>query len=114
MNIPEWLRPGIYGVAIGAILVGVVGFSWGGWVTSKTADDRAQALSRDNVVSAMVPVCLDIARKDPERMAKLETIESAASYKKRDALIATGWATAPGGETPDRDVAQACLSALEL
>jgi len=29
MNTPEWLKPGIYGALIGAVFVGVVGFTWG-------------------------------------------------------------------------------------
>ena len=33
MTNPEWLKPGIYGALIGAVFVGVVGFSWGGWMT---------------------------------------------------------------------------------
>ncbi len=114
MNTPEWLKPGLYGAAIGAVLVGIVGFTWGGWVTGGTSNDRAMAMSRDGVVAALVPVCLDMARTDPERTAKLETIREATTYKRRDALMATGWATVPGAESPDRDIAQACLSALEL
>jgi hypothetical protein len=62
MNTPEWLKPGIYGAVIGAVFVGVVGFTWGGWVTGGTANDRAMAMSRDDVVASMVPVCLDMAR----------------------------------------------------
>jgi hypothetical protein len=46
MNTPEWLKPGIYGAVIGAVFVGVVGFSWGGWVTGGTSNDRAMAMSR--------------------------------------------------------------------
>lgn len=29
MTPPEWLKPGTYGVLIGAAFVGIVGFSWG-------------------------------------------------------------------------------------
>jgi hypothetical protein len=114
MNAPEWLKPGIYGAVIGAAFVGVVGFSWGGWVTDGTANDRAMAMSRDDVIASMVPVCLDMARSDPSRADKLATIRAATTYQRRDALMATGWATMPGTDAPDRDIAQACLAALEL
>lgn len=114
MNTPDWLKPGIYGALFGAVLVGVVGFTWGGWVTRGTSDARAMAMARDDVVASMVPVCLAMARTDPERAAKLDTIRAATTYQRRDALIATGWATMPGAEAPDRDVAQSCLAALEL
>ena len=72
MNTPEWLKPGIYGAVIGAVFVGVVGFTWGGWVTGGTANDRAMAMSQDDVVASMVPVCLEMARSDPARAEKLD------------------------------------------
>lgn len=114
MNTPEWLKPGIYGAVIGGAFVGIVGFSWGGWVTGGTAYDRAMAMSRDDVVASMVPVCLDIARTDPQRRSKLETIRAASAYQRSDALMAAGWATVPGTETPDRDIAKACLASLDV
>ncbi|WP_372892973.1 hypothetical protein [Rhodosalinus sp.] len=113
MTTPDWLKPGIYGAVMGAVFVGVVGFTWGGWVTGGTATDRAMAMSHDEVVASMVPVCLDMARSDPARADKLATIRAAASYRQRSALMDAGWATVPGRDAPDRDIAQACLAALD-
>lgn len=114
MNTPECLKPGIYGAVIGAAIVGIVGFTWGGWVTGGTAQERAMAMSRDDVVAAMVPVCLDMAQTDPDRAAKLAVIRDAQTYQRRDALMEAGWATVPGAEAPDRDIAQACLASLDV
>ncbi|MCM2561275.1 hypothetical protein M8756_00515 [Lutimaribacter sp. EGI FJ00015] len=114
MNTPEWLAPGIYGALIGAAFVGIVGFTWGGWVTGSTAHDRAMSMSHDDVVASMVPVCLDMARSDPARAEKLETIRAVSAYKRRDALMEAGWATMPGSDAPDRDIARACLQELDL
>ncbi|AJE47506.1 MULTISPECIES: hypothetical protein [Celeribacter] len=114
MKTPEWLKPGIYGVLIGVVFVGVAGFTWGGWVTGGTAHDRAVAMSHDDVVAAMVPICLDMARTDPERAEKFATIRAASSYQRRDALMKAGWATVPGTEAPNRDIAQACLASLDV
>ncbi len=114
MTTPEWLKPGIYGALLGAAFVGIVGFSWGGWVTGGTARDSAMAMSQKDVVAAMVPVCLDMATTDPERVRKLATIRAATTYKRRDALMEAGWATVPGAESPNRDIAQACLASLDV
>ena len=114
MNTPEWLKPGIYGAVIGAAAIGIAGFSWGGWVTGGTAHDRAMAMSHDDVVAAMVPVCLDMAETDPDRFAKLAEIRDASTYQRRNALMDVGWATVPGTEAPDRDIAQACLASLDI
>ncbi|MEO3414945.1 hypothetical protein AAFO92_09840 [Roseovarius sp. CAU 1744] len=74
----------------------------------------AKAMSHDNVIAALLPVCLDMSRNDSDRVAKLTTIREASTYKQRDAVISAGWATMPGSETPNRDLAQACLAALEI
>lgn len=114
MNTPEWLKPGLYGAAIGAVAISVLGFSWGGWMTNGSANRMATDMSHDHVIAALVPVCLDMARSDLERGNKLATIREASTYKRRDAVMTAGWATVPGATTPDRDLAQACLSELEL
>ncbi|SHH35043.1 hypothetical protein [Marivita hallyeonensis] len=114
MKTPEWLKPGISGAAIGAAFVGIIGFTWGGWVTGGTAHDRAMSMSHNDVVAAMVPVCLDVARTDPNRAAKIAAIREAPTYQRRTALMEAGWATMPGAEAPDRDIAQACLASLDV
>lgn len=114
MNTPEWLKPGLYGAAIGAVFIGVVGFSWGGWMTGGSANEMATSMARDEVVAALVPVCLDKARTDPDRIAQLATIREATSFRRRDAVMATGWATMPGEDAPNRSLAQACVEGLEL
>jgi hypothetical protein len=114
MNTPEWLKPGIYGAVVGAAAISILGFTWGGWVTGGTAQDRAMSMSRDDVVAAMVPVCLDMAQTDPDRAAKLTVICDAQTFQRRNALMEAGWATVPGSDAPDRDIAQACLASLDV
>lgn len=114
MTFPEWLNPGLYGAAIGAATLAIVGFAWGGWVTNSTAQEQAATLSRDTLTAAMVPVCLDIARSDPQRSAKIKTINEASRFQQRDALMDAGWATMPGSDVPDRDIAEACLAEIDL
>ena len=114
MTTPEWLKPGLYGAVIGAVLVGVVGFSWGGWMTGGGASKMAAEMAEADVIAALVPVCLNIAQLDADRVAKLATIQEASTYKRRDALMEAGWATVPGSDAPNRDLAQACMKALEL
>ena len=114
MNTPEWLKPGIYGALAGAILVSSIGFSWGGWVTTGNANKMASNMAQDSVIAALVPICVDIARTDPDRVGQLAKIQAASTYQRRDAVMAAGWATVPGSDTPDRNLATACLNALDV
>lgn len=114
MNIPEWLKPGAYGVAVGAVAAIIGGFSWGGWQTAAGARDMAKTMSDESVVAALVPVCLEMSRNDIERTEKISKIREVASYRRREAVMATGWATMPGADGPDRGLASACAAALDL
>lgn len=114
MTTPEWLKPAIYGALGGAVLTLVVGFSWGGWLTGGGAETMAATRAKADVVAALVPVCLQISQDDPDRTAKLATIQAASTYQRRDAVMTAGWATVPGAEAPDRDLAQACIEGLNL
>lgn len=114
MNPPEWLKPGIYGALVGAIIIAVGGFSWGGWMTGGSANKLAATRAHDDVIAALVPICLDMAKNDPNHAAQLDTIRAASTYQRRDAVMATGWATVPGAEKPNADLARACVTALKL
>ena len=74
----------------------------------------AVAMARDDFVASMVPVYLEIARTDLARADKMATIRAASTYQRHDALNSAGWATIAGTDAPNRDIAQACLAALEL
>ncbi|MCC6000974.1 MAG: hypothetical protein JJU19_08945 [Pararhodobacter sp.] len=114
MNTPEWLIPGLVGAALGGVIVAVGGFSALGWTTGPRADTLARTMATEQVMAAMVPVCVERSRADPERMDHLATIRQASGTGRRDALMATGWATMPGSTAPDRALAAACLTALDL
>jgi len=112
MNIPEWLKPGLYGAAAGAVALAIVGFSWGGWVTGGTAEKMASEQARLEVVAALVPICVEQSRQDPQVVATLAQLKDTSSYQRSDLLMKAGWATMPGSTDPSRDVARACMEKL--
>lgn len=114
MTFPEWTKPGIYGAVAGAIAISILGFTWGGWTTSSNAQEMAQKMATEEVTLAMVPVCLNMSEADPQRAEKLVILQEASGFSRRKALMDTGWATLPGSDTPNRDLAEACISGLEL
>ncbi len=112
MNTPEWLKPGLYGAAAGAVALAIVGFSWGGWVTGGTAEKMASEQAPFEVVAALVPICVEQSSKDPQVLATLAQLKDASSYQRTDMLMKAGWATMPGSIDPNRNVASACMEKL--
>jgi len=114
MTFPEWTKPGVYGALVGAIAVSILGFTWGGWTTSGSAQEMADRNAAEQVTLAMVPVCLDLSDADAGRVEILATLRDASSFQRRKAIMETGWATLPGTDAPSRDLADACLAELAI
>jgi hypothetical protein len=114
MTFPEWTKPSVYGAFVGAVSVSILGFTWGGWITSGGAQKMADNFAAEQVTSAMVPVCLGLSEADAERVEILATLREASSFQRRNAMMETGWATLPGADAPSRDLADACLAELAL
>jgi dienelactone hydrolase len=112
MNTPEWLKPALYGAAVGATALAIVGFSWGGWVTGGTAVKMASDQARLEVVAALVPICIEQSKQDPQVVQTLALLKEASSYQRSDMIMKAGWATMPGSTDPSRDVARACMEKL--
>jgi dienelactone hydrolase len=112
MKTPEWLKPGLYGAAAGAVALAIVGFSWGGWVTGGTAKQMASDQARLEVVAALVPICVEQSKKDPQVIETLAKLKEASTYQRSDMLMDAGWATMPGSNDPNRNVASACMDKL--
>lgn len=109
---PEWLRSAVYGAAAGAIALAVTGFSWGGWVTASAADRMAADKAKSEVVSALVPICLQQSRLHPQAAVKLISLAGAGVSQRPAMLTDAGWAWIPGATEADRDVAKACMKEL--
>ena len=110
MRTPDWLKPGIYGAACGAIVAAFVGFTWGGWVTSATAREMASK----QLVSALTTVCVDHAKRDPDTVQRMAAIKAASSWTRGDLVAKNGWATLPGETAANQEVANACASKLDV
>ena len=107
------LKPGVWGVVIGSILTMIVGFTWGGWTTSSTANQSAMTRADAAVTTALIPICLAQVKLDTTKGKKLGEFKAiTTSYDQTDFVMKAGWATFPGKADPNRDVAEACAAAL--
>jgi hypothetical protein len=110
---PHWIKPGIWGAIVGSVLTMILGFSYAGWTTGNTAARLAQQQADTAVTTALVPLCIARSKADATRPKKVEELKAlTSSYQQRDFVTNTGWATVPGSEDPNRDVAAACAAEL--
>jgi hypothetical protein len=116
MNMPKLpiqTTPFLWGAAAGAIALAIVGFNWGGWVTSGTAERVAVARADAATVSALTPICVAQFQKSTDASASLAALKATQGWEQANYIGKGGWATMPGGTgEPNRDVAAACAEAL--
>ncbi len=112
MNIPVWLRPGLWGAAVGAVAMATIGFSQLGWTTSNTAEQLAQERARAAVVSALVPFCVAKAQQDPDKTVFTKLQAETSSYSRSDMVMKAGWATLGNEKSPNNALARACSEEL--
>lgn len=113
MSDNKWFKPVLVGALGGALSVAVVGFGWGGWMTSGKSKILADDMARQQVVAALVPICMEQSKRDPDATKKIAALKEAVSYKRNEMLMQTGWATMPGASVPNRVVGETCMKELE-
>lgn len=89
-----------------------VGFNWGGWMTTSSAQEMADDASHEAVVQALAPICVAQFNMDPNKAQKLVELQEASSYQRDNYVREQLWATMPGSEESIRGVAQECARLL--
>jgi pimeloyl-ACP methyl ester carboxylesterase len=111
-QLPPWIKPGLWGAVAGSVLTMIIGFSYGGWTTSSTAARLAKVQADTAVTTALVPICIAKSKADGAVVKKMGELRAlASSYDQRDFVTKTGWATVPGSDDPNSDVAEAWAAA---
>lgn len=96
-----------------AVLTGIVGFTWGGWVTGSRAGLMAQE-ARYELAST---VCVDRFMKGGDATQRLAALQKESSWKRDDFIADGGWARMPDVDQVPREVRDMCaarLAAMEL
>jgi hypothetical protein len=102
----------LQGAAAGAVATLIIGFTWGGWVTSGTAREKAQKDVSTALVSALSPICVDKFQHSADAASSLIELNKVNSWQQGSFIEKGGWATMPGGEPANAAVAQACATML--
>jgi hypothetical protein len=101
----------LQGAAVGAVATMIVGFNWGGWSLSSTADKMAKEQSDLAVVRALAPVCADKFRALPDAAAKTIALSKVDSWKRADEFPKE-FVTLPGETYPSSALVTACSTLL--
>jgi len=107
------LKPGIWGVVIGAAAISVVGFSSLGWTLGSTAERMAKERAQTAVVDVLAPICVEKFKHQTDAATKLiEFKKVSSSWDRRSVIEKGGWATMAGTDAPNTAVVTACAERL--
>jgi hypothetical protein len=95
---------------VAVVVVLIIGFGPGGWVTAGTADEMVAEAARNARQELASAVCVEKFLRDANAAARLEKIKEAAWFE-RDDLVGK-WATMPDEKEPSGIVANMCAAEL--
>ena len=108
----EQIKFGLLSAAAGAILLAVIGFNYGGWVTTGTAEAMAKEIAADAVAERLGSICVAQFNRDSEKGEKLKEMKEKDSWDLGRYIEKQSWAIMPGEDKPDSSVANACAKQL--
>jgi hypothetical protein len=106
----ERIKYGVWGLIVGAVIVIIIGFVWGGWKTTGTA----KTMTKEAVLASQAAICVAQFMKTPNYEEKLKELEELDSWKRAEFIEKGGWDKMPGQEKADYAVSRACADGLEL
>src|SRR5215211_2714593 len=115
MRFPSAVKPACWGAVGGAIALAIVGFNWGGWMTSSAAGKLSYQRADAAVVVALTPICVAKFEHDGGAIANLAALKALSSSWEQGSFIEKGgWATRDGATSSDYQLARACAEKLVL
>jgi hypothetical protein len=108
----ETFKPVLWGAVGGAIVLAIVGFYWGGWVTGSTAETRGKEMAADAVAERLGAICVAQFNRDPQKGEKLKEMKDKDVWDKGRYIEKQSWAIMPGEDKADSKVADACAKQL--
>ena len=104
----EMIKPLVWGMVVGAIVLLIVVF-WTGWVvTSSTAEDKGKQMAKEVVLEQLIPICVAQYLKDPNKVERFAEMKEKSYWQRDDYVVEIGWAKMPGSKSLVRGVADKC------
>ena len=102
------IKPFVWGMGVGEIVLLIVIFSAGWVVTSSSAKAMASEISFNAVMDRLAPIAVAQFMLDPNkemRLTEMKKLDSWGENSRSDYVQKQGWATMPGEKEPDGQVA---------
>jgi hypothetical protein len=104
----EKIKFGLLSAAGGAIVAAVIGFNWGGWVTTGSAEAMGKEIAANAVAERLGSICVAQANRDSQKAQKLSEMKGQDAWEIGRYIEKQSWAIMPGDEKADSRVADAC------
>lgn len=104
----EKIKLGLLSAAGGAIALAIIGFNWGGWVTTGSAEAMAREIAATAIAERLGSICVAQFNKDGQRTQKLKEMQGQDTWQIGRYIDKQSWAIMPGDEKPAAGVADAC------
>ena len=104
----EKMKFGLLSEGGGAIVVAVIGFNWGGWLTTGSAEAMAKEIAANAVAERLGSICVAQANRDLQRARSSTKMKGQDAWEIGRYIEKQSWAIMPGDEKPDSRVADAC------
>ena len=104
----EMIKPFVWGIVVGAIVLLIVIFS-AGWVVT---NGKAEQMANQAVVDKLSSICVAQFLQDPNKEERLKELKATDSWQRDSYVEKGGWATMPGEDSPDSMVADECAKRL--
>jgi hypothetical protein len=108
----EKIKLGSWSAVGGAIVLAVVGFNWGGWVTGGAAAAMAKDTAADAVADRLGSICVAQFNHDSDKASKVKEMKEKDSWDKARYIEKQSWAIMPGDDKADSKVADSCAKLL--
>jgi len=108
----EKTKFGLLSAVGGAVALAIIGFNWGGWVTTGTAEAMAKEIAANAVAERLGLICVAQFNRDSEKGQKLKEMKDKDVWDKGRYIEKQSWSIMPGEDKPDSKVADACAKHL--
>jgi hypothetical protein len=100
-------------LCLGAVALAIaIGFTWGGWTTTASAQKLANTAAQGAVVQRLATICVANFSLDAAHAQNLTELQALSSSQRATFVNDGGWATMAGQDTPDAKVGSECAKQL--